>query len=63
MGRSKKSWLNDNKTEMYSTQNEGNSSETFIRILKKNIYKHMIAVSKNDYINKLDKIVDKYGLY
>ena len=63
MGRSTKSWLNDNKTEMYSTHNEGNSSETFIRILKKNIYKHMIAVSKNDYINKLDKIVDKYGLY
>ena len=63
MGRSTKSWLNDNKTEMYSTHSEGSSLERFIRTLKKNIYKHMIPVSKNEYINKLDKIVNKYGFY
>ena len=27
----------------------------------KNIYKHMIAISKNVYINKLDDIVNEYN--
>ena len=41
---------------MYSTYNEGKSvvAERFIRTLKNKIYKHMTAVSKNVYIDKLD---------
>ena len=56
-----KSWLEKNDIEMYSTHNERKSvvAERFIRTLKKN-YKHMISVSKNVYINKLDDIVNKY---
>ena len=46
---------------MYSTYNEGKSvvAEQFIRTLKNKIYKHMTAVSKNVYIDKLDDIVDE----
>ena len=60
--KSMKYWLHDHGIEMYSTQNEGNSvvAERIIRILKTKIYKHMTAVSKNVYIHKLDKIVNKY---
>ena len=48
---------------MYSTYNERKSvvAETFIRTLKKKIFKHMTAVSKNVYINVLDDIVNKYS--
>ena len=48
---------------MYSTHNAGKSAaaERFIRTLKKNIYKHMTAVSKNVYIDKLDDIVNEYN--
>ena len=48
---------------MYSTQNEGKSvvAERFIRTLKNKIYKHMTAVSKNVYIDKLDDIVNEYN--
>ena len=48
---------------MYSTYNEGKSvvAERFIRTLKNKIYKHMTAVSKNVYIDKLDDIVNKYN--
>ena len=48
---------------MYSTHNEGKSvvAERFIRTLKNKIYKHMIAVSKNMYIDKLDDIVNEYN--
>ena len=44
--------------EIYSTQNEGKSAvaERFIRTLKNKIYKHMTAVSKNVYIDKLYNI-------
>ena len=43
-----KKWLKENHIEMYSTYNEGKSvvAERFIRTLKKKIYKHMTAVSK-----------------
>ena len=46
---------------MYSAHNEGKSvaTERFIRTLKNKIYKHMTAVSKNVYIDKLDDIVDE----
>ena len=48
---------------MYSTHNEGKTvvAERFIRTLKNKIYKHMIAVSKNMYIDKLDDIVNEYN--
>ena len=46
---------------MYSTHNEGKSvvAERFIRTLKRKIYKYMISISKNVYIDKLDDIVDE----
>ena len=58
-----KSWLEKNDTEMHSTHNEGESvaSERFIRTLKNKIYKHMTAVSKNVYIDKLNDIVNEYN--
>ena len=47
---------------MYSTHSKGESfiAERFINSLKNKINKHMTAVSKNVYINKLDEIVEKY---
>ena len=39
--------------------NENLVTERFVRTLKSKIYKHMTAVSKNVYIEKLDKIVNK----
>ena len=59
--RSMKSWLEKNNTEIYSTQNEGKSvvAGRFIRTLKNKIYKHMTAVSKNVYIDKLNDIVNE----
>ena len=58
-----KNWLKDNNIEMYSTYNEGKSvvAEKFIRTLKNKIYKHMTAISKNDYFDVLDDIVDEYN--
>ena len=32
-----------------------------MRTLKNETYKHMTVISKNVYISKLDKIVDKYN--
>ena len=48
---------------MCSTHNEGKSviAERFIRTLKTKIYKYMTSVSKNEYIDKLDDIVDEYN--
>ena len=48
---------------MYSTHNEGKSviAERFIRTLKTKIYKYMTSVSKNEYVDKLDDIVDEYN--
>ena len=53
----------DSGIEMYSADNEGKSvvAERFIRILKSKIYKHMTAVSKNMYIDKLDAIINIYN--
>ena len=58
-----KKWLKDNDIKMYSTNNEGKSviAERFIRTLKNKIYKNMISISKNVYIDKLDDIVKKYN--
>ena len=48
---------------MYSKFNEGKSdvTERFIRTLKNKIYKHMTVISKIDYFNVLDDIVDEYN--
>ena len=61
--RSMKLWLKDNDIEMYSINNEGKCVVTkrFIRTLKTKIDKHMTAVSKNVYIDKLDNIVNEYS--
>ena len=58
-----KKWLKNNDIEMYSTNNEGKSviAERFIKTLKKKIYKYMIAISKNVYIDRLDDIVKEYN--
>ena len=46
---------------MYSTHNAGKSvaAERFSRTLKSKIYKYMISISKNVYIDKLDDIVNE----
>ena len=48
---------------MHSTYNEGKSvaPERFIRTLKNKIYKYMISILKNVYIDKLDDIVHEYN--
>ena len=48
---------------MYSIHNEGKSvvAERFIRTLTTKIYKYMTSASKNEYINKLDDIANKYN--
>ena len=58
-----KDFLKINNIEMYSTFNEGKSvvAERFMRTLKNKIFKHMIGISKNVYIDVLDDIVNKYN--
>ena len=48
---------------MYSANNERKSvvPETFIRTLKTRIYKYMISILKNVYIDKLHDIVNKFN--
>ena len=48
---------------MYSTHNEGKSvvAERFIRTLKNKMCKHMTAISKTDYFDVLNDIVDEYN--
>ena len=59
-----KSLLQDNYIEIYSTRIVGKSfvAESFVRTLKNKIYKCMMSVSKNVYIDKLDDIVNKYNI-
>ena len=54
-------WLEKNDVEIYSTRNKAKSVivERFIRTFKNKIYKYMISVSKNVYIDKLDNVVNK----
>ena len=54
-------FLKDNDVKMYSTHGAGKSvvAERFIRTLKNKIYKHISAVSKNAYIDKLDDTVNE----
>ena len=58
-----KGFLKINNIERYSTCSEGKSvvAKRFIRALKKNIFKHMTAISKNIYSYVLDDIVNKYN--
>ena len=48
---------------MYSMNNEGKFviAERFIRTLKNEIYKYIVSVSKNVYIDKLDDTINKYN--
>ena len=61
--KSFKDFLKINNIEMYSTYNEGKSvvAERFIRTLKNKIFKHMTAISKSDFFDVLDDIVNKYN--
>ena len=56
-------WSEKNDIEIYSTHNEGKSvvAKRFIRILKIKDYKHITAVSKNAYIDKLNDKVNEYN--
>ena len=56
-----KKQLKNNDTLLYSTLNEGKyvAAERLIRILENKIYKHMTAVLKNVYIDKLEDIVNE----
>ena len=58
-----KKWLKDNNIKMHSAHNKGKfvAAERFIRTLKNKNYKHMTAVSKNMYINKLNDIINEYN--
>ena len=53
--------MKNNNIEMHSAHNEGTSvvASRFIRILKNKIYKYMISISRNMYIDKLDYITKK----
>ena len=55
--------LQDNDKEMHSTHNKRKSVavERFIRTLKNKTYKYMTSISKNQYIDKLDHLVNKYN--
>ena len=61
--KSFKDFLKINNIEMYSIYNEEKSvvAERFIRTLKKKIFKHMTAISKNVYFDVFDDIVNKYN--
>ena len=50
-----------NKTEMYSTYNQGKciAAERFITMMKNKIFKVMTVVSKNVYFDVLDNIVNR----
>ena len=54
-----KSFLQNSDIEIHSMHNNGESvvAEGFIRTLKTKIYKCMISISKNVYVDKLDGIV------
>ena len=58
-----KTCLQDNDIVMYSTHNERKFvvAERFIRTIKNKIYKYMTSISKNVYIDKLNKIVNEYN--
>ena len=58
-----KGFLKTDNIEIYLIYNEGKSvfAERFIRTLKNKILKHMTAISKKNYFDVLDDIVNKYN--
>ena len=56
-----KSWLKDNRVEIYSNHHDGKSvvTEKFIRTLKK-IYRYLTSISKNEYIGIIN-VANKYN--
>ena len=58
-----KRFLKNSNIEMYSTFNEGKFviTERFITNLKKKIFQHMAAISKNVYFYVLGNIVKSYN--
>ena len=50
-----KSWLEKNDMEIYLSHNERKSvvTERFLRKMKNKIYKYLISISKDVYIDKL----------
>ena len=58
-----KRFLKNSNIEMYSTFNEGKFviTERFITNLKKKIFQHMTAISKNVYFYMLNNIVKSYN--
>ena len=59
--RTKKSWIERNDIEIYSTHSEGKPAvaKRFIRVLKNKNYKYMASLSKN--LDKLGDILNKYN--
>ena len=55
--------MKDNDIETYSTSNDRKSVATkaFIKTLKNKNDQHMIAASRNIFIDKLDDIINKYN--
>ena len=58
-----KKWLSDDDIIMYSTFNEDKSvvAERFIRTLKNELDKHMMATGKNVYYDVLDDVINEYN--
>ena len=58
-----KDFLKINNIEMYSIYNERKSvvADRFIRTLKNKVFKHMTAISKKNYFDALDDIVNKHN--
>ena len=58
-----KKWLSDDDIIMYSTFNEDKSvvAERFIRTLKNELDKHMMATGKNVYYDVLDDVINGYN--
>ena len=58
-------WLTNNDIEMYSIHNEWKSvvAERFMRTLRTKIYKYMISVSEEVYIDKLDDMGEYDNTY
>ena len=60
--RSMNLWVDKNDIEMYLTHSKGKSAvaEIFIRNLKTKIYKYMISIPINVYIDKLNETANEY---
>ena len=56
-----KSWLQDNDSEMHSSNDEGKFvvAKRFIKTLNNKIYKYMTLILKNLYIDKVNEMINK----